>query len=115
MSDDRKRKPRSQRLRGLRDCYVSLRSSGPRGGYRYPLNNAGINGSYYGTVFGATIPAPIWREAMIGAHDGLPYKDFGGEPKSGWVNLDLGSGNAKVENQGQGQNEAPAPAPAPAA
>ena len=52
---------------------------------------------------------------MIGAHEGLPYKDFGGEAKSGWMNLDLGGGDAKVDKQGQGQNQAPDPAPAPAA
>jgi membrane peptidoglycan carboxypeptidase len=61
----------------------------PRGGYRYPLNNVVINGRYYGTVYGATLPGPIWRQAMAGAHEGLPYKRFGGGPKYSKMSLNL--------------------------
>ena len=96
----------------------------PRGGYRYPLNNVVINGSYYGTVFGATIPAPIWRQAMEGAHQNLPYKDFGGGPRGGFTSIDLGQGNAqRPDDQGdaaqqeptQQPTQEPAPAPEPPA
>ena len=60
----------------------------PRGGYRYPLNYVVINGSYYSTVYGATIPGPIWRSAMSGAHSGLPYRGFGGGPRDYDIRLD---------------------------
>ena len=59
----------------------------PRGGYRYPLNNVVINGVYYSNVYGATIPGPIWRSAMSGAHGGLPIRSFGGGPKEFDVRL----------------------------
>lgn len=52
----------------------------PRGGYRYPLRNVVINGRYYGTVYGGSLPAPIWRAAMAAAHSGLPIQDFGSAP-----------------------------------
>src|SRR5690606_12169470 len=39
----------------------------PRGGFKYPMKNVTINGSYYGQVFGSSLPGPIWRQAMSGA------------------------------------------------
>jgi membrane peptidoglycan carboxypeptidase len=74
----------------------------PRGGYRYPMRNVVVNGSYYGEVFGATLPAPIWRQAMAGAHEDLPIRDFGGGPDQGWLNLDLGDDKAKTDKPGGG-------------
>ncbi|MGA1081410.1 MAG: transglycosylase domain-containing protein [Candidatus Nanopelagicales bacterium] len=53
----------------------------PRGGFRYPLKNLEINGTFYEQVFGSSIPGPIWREAMLGALDGVPAKSFNLEPK----------------------------------
>ena len=53
----------------------------PRGGFEYPVRNTYINGRYYGVVYGATLPAPIWRQAMVGAHADLPVRGFGAEPK----------------------------------
>ena len=53
----------------------------PRGGFRYPLKNLEINGTYYRQVFGSSIPGPIWREAMLGALDGVPAKSFNLNPK----------------------------------
>jgi beta-lactam-binding protein with PASTA domain len=35
-----------------------------------------INGSYYKDVFGGTIPAAIWRQAMSQALDGVPVQDL---------------------------------------
>ncbi len=90
----------------------------PRGGYRYPLNNVVINGSYYGTVYGATIPGPIWRRAMSGAHEGLPVKGFGGGPKYFKVKIDIdldkkkknrGNGNVELPDDGAAVPETPAP------
>ncbi len=89
----------------------------PRGGYRYPMRNVVVNGSYYGEVFGATLPAPIWRQAMAGAHEDLPYQDFGGGPKEGFINLDIGDDKAKTERSEDGsgnQRQQPEPEPAPA-
>ncbi len=71
----------------------------PRGGYRYPLNNVVINGTYYSNVYGATIPGPIWRTAMSGAHSGIPIQSFGGGPKDFDVRLNRtdDKGGAKDE------------------
>ncbi len=85
----------------------------PRGGYRYPMRDVYVNGSYYGEVFGATLPAPIWRSAMMGAHQDLPIKDFGGGPRKGWIEIqDDPSNNKSGKKQDQGQQPVePAPAP----
>ena len=71
----------------------------PRGGYRYPLNNVVINGTYYSNVYGATIPGPIWRTAMSGAHSGIPIQSFGGGPQDFDVRLNQSDdkGGAKDE------------------
>ncbi len=39
----------------------------PRGGFKYPMQNVSIGGTYYSKVYGSSIPGPIWREAMLGA------------------------------------------------
>ncbi|WP_171064198.1 transglycosylase domain-containing protein [Actinomadura soli] len=39
----------------------------PRGGYKYPMESLCMDGRCYGSVFGATIPAPIWQQSMLGA------------------------------------------------
>jgi len=71
----------------------------PRGGYRYPLNYVVINGSYYSTVYGATIPGPIWRSAMSGAHSGLPYRGFGGDPRDYDIRLDATDDKKKKKDK----------------
>ncbi|WP_289009462.1 transglycosylase domain-containing protein [uncultured Thermomonospora sp.] len=48
----------------------------PRGGYKYPMTSLCMDGRCYGAVFGATIPAPIWRDTMIGALAGRPASSF---------------------------------------
>ncbi|WP_395104390.1 penicillin-binding protein [Actinomadura sp. SCN-SB] len=48
----------------------------PRGGYRYPMTSLCMDGRCYGAVFGATIPAPIWRDSMIGALRGRDASSF---------------------------------------
>ncbi len=53
----------------------------PRGGYRYPMKNIEINGTFYRQVFGSSIPGPIWKEAMLGALEGTPKKSFNLNPK----------------------------------
>jgi membrane peptidoglycan carboxypeptidase len=53
----------------------------PRGGFRYPMKNIEINGTFYRQVFGSSIPGPIWKEAMLGALEGTPAKSFNLSPK----------------------------------
>ncbi|REE96147.1 membrane peptidoglycan carboxypeptidase [Thermomonospora umbrina] len=48
----------------------------PRGGYRYPMTNLCMDGRCYGSVFGATIPGPIWQDSMIGALSGREAHRF---------------------------------------
>ena len=53
----------------------------PRGGFKYPMKNIEINGTFYRQVFGSSIPGPIWKEAMLGALEGTPAKSFNLNPK----------------------------------
>ncbi len=54
----------------------------PRGGYAHPLRNVCLGGRCFGEVFGADIPAPIWRETMLGALSGTPAHSFHSPPSS---------------------------------
>jgi membrane peptidoglycan carboxypeptidase len=48
----------------------------PRGGYKHPMTGLCMDGRCYGPVYGATIPAPIWHQSMIGALAGTPASPF---------------------------------------
>lgn len=48
----------------------------PRGGFKHPMKDVYINGSYYGQVFGSTLPGPIWKQAMLGALADTPPQSF---------------------------------------
>jgi membrane peptidoglycan carboxypeptidase len=48
----------------------------PRGGFRYPMKNLEINGTYYSQVFGGTLPGPIWKQAMTTALADSPPAQF---------------------------------------
>jgi membrane peptidoglycan carboxypeptidase len=48
----------------------------PRGAQKYKLNYVTIGGRYYGSVFGASIPGPIWKDTMIAALKDVPATDF---------------------------------------
>ena len=48
----------------------------PKSPNSYQLKNVTIGGHAYSRVFGATIPAPIWKMAMLGALDGVPVVKF---------------------------------------
>ncbi len=52
----------------------------PRGGYAHPLRNVCLGGRCFGQVFGADIPAPIWRQTMLGALAGTPAHSFHSPP-----------------------------------
>lgn len=48
----------------------------PRGGYAHPMDSLCMNGTCYGAVFGATIPAPIWQDTMTEALRGVRVRSF---------------------------------------
>ncbi|WUE09188.1 penicillin-binding protein [Nonomuraea sp. NBC_00507] len=48
----------------------------PRGAQKYKLNYVTIGGRYYSSVFGASIPGPIWKDTMIAALKDVPATDF---------------------------------------
>ncbi|MEV7807065.1 transglycosylase domain-containing protein [Microbispora sp. NPDC088329] len=48
----------------------------PRGTSKYKLNGVTIGGRYYGSVFGASVPGPIWKDTMLGALRGVPPTEF---------------------------------------
>ncbi|WP_428981563.1 hypothetical protein [Nonomuraea composti] len=48
----------------------------PRGAQDHKLNDVTIGGRSYGSVFGATIPGPIWNDTMMAALKGTPKTPF---------------------------------------
>jgi membrane peptidoglycan carboxypeptidase len=66
----------------------------PRGGYAHPLKNVCLAGRCYGEVFGADIPAPIWRQTMLGALKDTPAHDFHSPPSEYYRE---GSGEDRVQ------------------
>nr|WP_245658989.1 transglycosylase domain-containing protein [Microtetraspora malaysiensis] len=48
----------------------------PRGSTAHKLNGVTIGGTYYGSVFGATIPGPIWNDTMTAALRGVKATPF---------------------------------------
>lgn len=48
----------------------------PRGGFRYPMKDVTVNGTYYRQVFGGTLPGPIWKDAMSAALASTPPTPF---------------------------------------
>jgi membrane peptidoglycan carboxypeptidase len=66
----------------------------PRGGYAHPLKNVCLAGRCYGEVFGADIPAPIWRQTMLGALRNTPAHDFHSPPSEYYRE---GSGEDRVQ------------------
>src|SRR5947209_1697656 len=49
----------------------------PRGN-SHPLTDVTVNGRFYSHVFGADLPASVWRTTMSGALQGLPALNFSG-------------------------------------
>ncbi len=41
-----------------------------------PMTGVTVNGKPYGNIYGATLPAPIWHLAMLGASASLPVENF---------------------------------------
>jgi membrane peptidoglycan carboxypeptidase len=50
----------------------------PRGGSNHPLTNVRVGGRFYSHVYGADLPAAVWRATMTGALRGSPAKQFTG-------------------------------------
>nr|WP_090946676.1 transglycosylase domain-containing protein [Nonomuraea jiangxiensis] len=48
----------------------------PRGAVTHKLNNITIGGVYYSSVFGASVPGPIWKDTMIAALKDTPATEF---------------------------------------
>ncbi|MEO3874434.1 transglycosylase domain-containing protein [Nonomuraea sp. B12E4] len=48
----------------------------PRGAVNHKLNNVTLGGTYYASVFGASVPGPIWKDTMISALKGIPPTEF---------------------------------------
>ncbi len=74
------------------------------------LNNRRIGGNYYGRVYGSTIAAPLWRQIMGVAMDGVSAKDWPkptgkvltgtGVPIPNVVGRSLGSAQSILANAG---------------
>jgi membrane peptidoglycan carboxypeptidase len=50
----------------------------PRGGTSHPLTNVRVGGRFYPHVYGADLPAAVWRATMTGALRGRPALQFQG-------------------------------------
>jgi membrane peptidoglycan carboxypeptidase len=48
----------------------------PKSGVPEPMKDISINHRYYTQIYGGSLPAPIWRQAMGSALDGVPVQDF---------------------------------------
>ena len=84
----------------------------PRGN-SHPLTDVTVNGRFYSHVFGADLPASVWRMTMSDALQGLPALNFSGVGAS--VAADIMS--VPREHSGGHKHPAPAttaPAPPPA-
>jgi membrane peptidoglycan carboxypeptidase len=96
----------------------------PRGAATHTLNNITIGGRYYGSVFGASVPGPIWKDTMLAALKNIEPTSFtpvdtsrfGGcgqscAPVQPDPNRDQGlndvnpDGNQNQDNQGPGNNQ----------
>ncbi|GII64446.1 carboxypeptidase [Sphaerisporangium krabiense] len=49
------------------DLAAAVSIGDPRGSQRHKLIGVTIGGRYYGSVFGASIPGPIWKQTMLAA------------------------------------------------
>jgi membrane peptidoglycan carboxypeptidase len=49
---------------------------GPSFGVPEPMKSVTINHRFYRQVYGGSLPAPIWKQAMTGALDGVPVLDL---------------------------------------
>lgn len=50
----------------------------PRGGTSHPLTNVQVGGRFFSHVYGADLPASVWKATMLGALAGEPELNFNG-------------------------------------
>jgi ABC-type sugar transport system substrate-binding protein len=72
------------------------------------LKNVTVKGRFYAHVFGADLPAAVWKATMSGALRGVPARNFAGA--GAHVAADAMSGV-----NGGGRHGSPGPAPPPPA
>ncbi|MCG5213484.1 transglycosylase domain-containing protein [Streptosporangium sp. KLBMP 9127] len=58
------------------DLAAAVSIGDPRGSQDHKLTGVTIGGRYYGSVDGATLPGPIWKDTMIGALADVPPTSF---------------------------------------
>lgn len=79
-----------------------------RGAYDHLLTGSGacMGGRCYGTVYGATVPGPIWKQSMAGALSGTRATSFGVGPDYGESKIpdvageSVGSASAALKSEG---------------
>jgi len=58
------------------DLAAAVWAGHPKAPATYPMRDVTINGTYYSSVYGRSIPGPIWQEAMLGALVDVPPTSF---------------------------------------
>ncbi|MGW4643381.1 transglycosylase domain-containing protein [Sphaerisporangium sp. NPDC004334] len=58
------------------DLAAAVSLGDPRGAIAHKLNGVTIGGRYFGAVFGATIPGPIWKDTFLAALKGVDPTPF---------------------------------------
>jgi membrane peptidoglycan carboxypeptidase len=79
----------------------------PRGGFAHPLKNVSVAGRTYPHVYGADLPAQVWKLTMSGALAGTPPTNFTGAGAS--VIPDQPGGGGGAPSGGPAAPPAPAP------
>ncbi len=76
--DRHQRQPVERLVRRVHPRPGRARSAWPTRAARAPTgcNNVTIGGRWYGSVFGATVPGPIWKATMMAALEGVPATPF---------------------------------------
>jgi len=82
----------------------------PRGN-SHPLTDVTVNGRFYSHVFGADLPASVWRTTMTDALHGLPALNFSGAGAQ--VAADVMAFAPRPHSSGGGSKHRRAPAPPP--
>jgi membrane peptidoglycan carboxypeptidase len=84
----------------------------PRGGISHPLVNVRVRGRFYAQVFGADLPAAVWRATMTGALAGVPVVPFRGAAATIAVDRTVPAPRP-VRRHRHGPGHSPAPGPRP--
>jgi membrane peptidoglycan carboxypeptidase len=85
----------------------------PRGGISHPLTNVRVGGHFYAHVYGADLPAAVWRLAMRGALRGVPARNFLGAARTVARDVMASLSVAPVRTSPAPRGLKPKPAPEP--